>query len=126
MSATPRRPRTVLALAACTLASACSNLTGNACTAEYVYGVNVEVVDALSGEGIAEGATLTIRDGPYIELVTETLDGIVLSGAGERPGHYELGVTRSGYQPWSLTGVIVVRGECHVSPATARAELDPM
>lgn len=106
------------------LAAGCSNSPfGGACTTEFVYGVTVTVLDADSGEPIAEGATLTIRDAGYVEVVTQTVDGRTLSGAGERPGRYSLTVERPGYGAWVQDGVVVIRGDCHVTPATLEARL---
>jgi hypothetical protein len=102
-----------------------SNPFGGACTTEFVYGVNVTVLDAVTSAPIVEGATLTIRDAGYVEVVTESYDGQTLSGAGERPGRYTLTVDRAGYQQWVQDGVVVIRGECHVTPAAVEARLTP-
>lgn len=102
------------------------NPFGGSCTTEFVYGVTVTVLDADTGDPIADGATLTIRDSGYVEVVAQSFDGRTLSGAGERPGRYSLGVERAGYQEWTQDGVVVIRGDCHVTPASTEARLSPL
>ena len=117
-----------LALAALMgLLSACGGTTDPiACTEQFVFGLTVEVVDSLSGAPRAEGATLTLRDGVYVESTTESFDGLSMSGAGERPGTYVVTLARAGYHTWSRTGVVISADECHVIPVSMRAELQPI
>jgi len=105
------------------LTSGCKSPLDVVCTAQFVYGVTVTVLDESSGEPIANGATLTIRDSGYVEVVTDSFDGRTLSGAGERPGRYTLTVERAGYGAWVRDGVVVLRGECHVTPVSLEARL---
>ena len=104
--------------------TACDSLQPVACTAIFVYGISVEVVDASSGTGLADGATLTLRSGDYVESATETFNAATLVGAGERPGTYDLTVAHEGYHTWIRTGVVVTADECHVRPVALRAELE--
>lgn len=51
-----------------------------------------------------------------------TVDGLLtLSAAAERPGVYEVLVTRVGYLPWDTAGVLVRDSECHVQQALLEA-----
>lgn len=119
-----RRSRGVCgAVALLLLVTGCTTPFGGVCTTQFVYGVTVTVLDDGSGEAIADGATLTIRDSGYVEIVTDSFDGRTLSGAGERAGRYTLTVERPGYLKWVQDGVVVIRGECHVTPVSLEARL---
>lgn len=95
------------------------------CTDQFVYGLTVEVLDATTSAAIADGATLTVVEGSYVETVTETWDGRSMAAAGERPGTYTVSVTRDGYQAWSRSGVSISADECHVIPRALEARLEP-
>ena len=56
------------------------------CTAQFVYGLNVTVLDQSTAGAIAADATMTLREDAYEEVVTDSWDEATLSGAGERPG----------------------------------------
>jgi len=106
-----RRARRMRRCATCALAgmvfltTACYEGSGPlACTDVFVYGITVEVLDADSGRPVADEATLTLQDGPYVETVTSSWDGRSLSGAGERAGTYDLAIERPGYRSWSRSG----------------------
>ena len=86
--------------------------------------VSVQVVDAASGTALAEGSTMTLRDGDYVETTSESFDGRTLVGAGERAGTYIITVAREGYHSWVLTDVEVTEDECHVDPVSLLAELE--
>ncbi|MDE3003080.1 MAG: carboxypeptidase-like regulatory domain-containing protein [Gemmatimonadota bacterium] len=95
------------------------------CTEQFVYGLNVTVLDQSTGAAIAADATMTLHQGTYEEVVTDSWDGTTLSGAGERPGIYAVTVEHPGYQTWTLAGVVVTADECHVIPVSLTAELVP-
>lgn len=94
------------------------------CTDEFVYGLSVEIVDATTGAPLAEGSTLTVVDGTYVENVTDSWDGRSMVAAGERPGTYTVRVERGGYQSWERSGVRISADECHVIPRSLEARLD--
>lgn len=96
------------------------------CTDVYLYGLTVEVRDAGTLAPIADGATLTITEGSYVETVTDAWDGTSFAAAGERPGTYEVRVTKDGYQPWVRSGVLITGDECHVTPRNLEARLEPV
>ncbi len=85
-----------------------------ACTAEARPGVTVEVLDGLTGEPLANGSVLTLREGTYLETVDEAISGRFLSGAWERAGTYEVRVDREGFVPWRSAEVVVFADVCHV------------
>ena len=96
------------------------------CTDQFVYGLTVTVRDQSTTLPRADDATLTLREGAYEEIVTDSWDGTTLSGAGERPGTYSVTVEHAGYQTWTRTGVVITADECHVIPVSLTAELIPI
>ncbi|MGB1658208.1 MAG: carboxypeptidase-like regulatory domain-containing protein [Longimicrobiales bacterium] len=96
------------------------------CTKQFVYGLTVTVVDQSTSNPIAAAATMTLRDGSYEEVVTDSWDGSTLSGAGERPGTYTITIDHPGYETWTRVGVEISADECHVIPVTLTAELTPL
>jgi len=93
------------------------------CTEEYRAGITVEITDSATGLAAAEGATLTIREGEYVESWTDTFGGVTLAGAWERAGTYDVTVAKDGYHTWIHTGVVVDADECHVLPVAFTAAL---
>ncbi|MEM7413933.1 MAG: carboxypeptidase-like regulatory domain-containing protein [Gemmatimonadota bacterium] len=95
------------------------------CTDIFVYGLNVDVVDAATSAPLAEGATLTVIEGTYVETVTASWDGRSMAAAGERPGTYSVRVERVGYRSWERSDVQISSDECHVIPRSLEARLVP-
>jgi hypothetical protein len=108
-------------------AAGCGDTTGpGICTAQYVYGLNVEVRDALSHEPAADGATITASDGAYVDTLRVMPDGLLALGAGERAGVYTLTIRKPGYQVWESIGIRVDRDRCHVHPVVVQAGIQPL
>ena len=100
------------------------------CTAELRFGVVVRVTDSVTARPAASGSTLVIREGTYVDSMSipaarPDLDELTFGGAGERAGTYTVTVTKSGYRPWTRTGVRVTKGECHVNQVQLEARLQP-
>ena len=93
------------------------------CTTEFVYGLNVTVIDSQTQQLIVEGVTVTAQSGNYQETL-EIFPGseYVFYGAGERPGTYLITVTKSGYVTNTAT-VTVAADECHVIPQQVQVVL---
>lgn len=80
-------------------------------------GISAEIRDASTGTPAWYEATLTVRDGDYVETVEGSRKGsedfrdsggVVLLWAAEmRPGTYDVTVTHPGYQTWHQEGVRV-------------------
>jgi len=103
----------------------CNNSTGPVmCTRELRYGIEMLVVDADSGVPSASGATMTLREGTYVESTIGREDGSLLVGAPERAGTYTVTVARSGFHTWVQTDVVVTADECHVQTVSLRAQLE--
>ncbi len=94
---------------------------GQPCTMVYVYGVNAEVTNAETNAPIS-GATLTLRDGTYIEVMQSVAAGEYF-GAGERKGTYTLTVAAAGFQTVTVEDIVVRADPCHVIPVTVKVPL---
>mgnify|MGYP000266772395 CR=1 FL=1 len=98
----------------------------NACTAVAVYGLTVAVRDSATGLPAAAEASAVARSGGYEEVLSGIFgNDLHLVGAVERPGVYEVTITKAGYQTWTRAGVSVQAGVCHVTPAVFEAKLQP-
>lgn len=102
----------------------CEAVPPGACTLEARAGINVEVRDSVTGAAAATGAIAVARDGGFADTL-RSLDGVTVSGAWERPGTYTVGISKTGYQAWSATGVRVIDAGCHVQSVSLRARLQP-
>ncbi len=98
------------------------------CDTGIVDAVEVEIRNAVSLSPIADSAQGTVREGTYVDSLrpaSGTVDGLLsLSGAPERPGVYEVHLTRVGYLPWDTAGVRVRDTECHVEQALVKAYME--
>ena len=47
-------------------------------------------------------------------------------GAGERPGTYDITITKDGFMTWTAENVTVTADECHVIPVSLDANLIPV
>lgn len=123
---------TVAPLALLTLLPGCPAVIDPVmCTADFRFGISVQVQDSVTGAWIGSGATLIARDGAYVDSVTGPFgrpdaDDAALATAGERAGTYDLVVRHDGYRPWSRTGVKVEADECHVHPVSILARMQPL
>lgn len=108
------------------LASTCNNDDDDqiVCTQQFVYGLNVVVLNAATGNPLVEGVTVEATDGSYNETL-QLIPGLEYSfaGAGERVGTYIVTVTKNGYQTYTSTPIIVTRDVCHVIPQSLTVNL---
>jgi hypothetical protein len=104
---------------------AACNPFGTDCDTGIVAAVEVEIRDAASLRPIADSARGIVRDGEYVDSLRpsrSTVDGLLsLAGADERPGVYEVLLTRPGYEPWDTAGIVVWDSDCHVRQAVLEA-----
>ena len=122
--------RTLLVGLAGTMA-ACGDIFGHACTLEVRPGIIVAIRDAQSGAPVADSAAGVAVDVTFTDSLQpaelDTLGRLVSrAGAFERPGTYNVSVTRHGYANWSQSGVRVTRGDCHVNTVRLAALLQPV
>lgn len=121
------RPMRFVAALAAALALACNDGVvgpGPVCTADFRYGLSITVLDG-SGAPAAEGSIGMARDGVYEETL-DILGAETMAGAGERPGTYDITISRTGHMTWSAENVTVMADECHVIPVSLEANLIPV
>lgn len=100
-------------------------LEDTVCTMEARSAISVEMRDARTGAALTGPATLTVRDGAFVET-TEIPAGLTGFGvAHERAGVYVVTIRKDGYRDWTRADVAVKRDECHVQTVVLRAALEP-
>ena len=69
----------------------------------------MRAIDSQTGLDATAGATLTISGDNYYEVVSlpEEADDRTVAGAWERPGLYDVTISKAGYQSWSNSGILV-------------------
>jgi hypothetical protein len=133
MSAPRRRVRPLLTTAATLVGLATTACIGpfESCDDVGNFGVQVTVVDSLTGRAPLGLAVLVLTEGTYTESAQASLQvsngRLIVAGAHERPGTYSLRVTVPGYQPWTTSGVRVTEsGRCdNVETVELTARLNP-
>lgn len=118
-----RTASTLATLAALSMLACSDDVLGPVCTGEFRYGLSITVRGA-SGAPAAEGSVGTAVDGEHEETL-QVFGPATLVGAGERPGTYDITITRPGFETWSAEGVTVTADECHVHPVSLEANLIP-
>ena len=109
------------------LSSTCNNDDDQiVCTEQFVYGLNVIVLDATSGNPLVEGVEVKAVDGSFQETL-QLIPGLEYSfaGAGERAGTYTVTITKDGYQTYISSPIVVTRDFCHVIPQSLTVNLQP-
>jgi len=94
------------------------------CTDQFVYGLNVIVLDASSGNPIFQDIEVKAVDGTYQEIL-QLVPGLEYAfvGAGERAGNYVVTITKAGYQTYTSAPIVLTRDECHVIPQSLTVNL---
>ena len=94
------------------------------CTDQFVYGLNVIVLDASSGNPIFQDIEVKAVDGMYQEIL-QLVPGLEYAfvGAGERAGNYVVTITKAGYQTYTSAPIVLTRDECHVIPQSLTVNL---
>ncbi len=124
-------PRTHFATAtALVLTGLCAGtgcgLSPENCTADFRYGLTVQVRDSVTGAPAGHDALVIARDGAYADTLSSfpfSSDSVTFVGAGERPGRYVVTVSKPGYQLWVRDGVEVGEDGCHVQQVAITALL---
>lgn len=107
------------------------------CTAEMRAGVDLTVVDAMSGAPVAPLSTRRIRASSAIRedsIVVSPSGSLVVSGvfpagegrwafAMETPGTWSVEIEADDYRTWRRDGIVVPRGVCHVITQRVEAKL---
>ena len=94
------------------------------CTDQFVYGLNVIVLDASTGNPIFQDIEVKAVDGTYQEIL-QLVPGLEYAfvGAGERAGNYVVTITKAGYQTYTSAPIVLTRDECHVIPQSLTVNL---
>lgn len=94
------------------------------CTDQFVYGLNVIVIDASTGNPIFQEIEVKAVDGTYQEIL-ELVPGLEYAfvGAGERAGTYVVTISKLGYQTYTSPPIVLTRDECHVIPQSLTVNL---
>jgi len=90
--------------------------------------VAIATLTSVTGASAATGARVVVRDGAFADSSTSPappsgIDVDALGAALERPGSYEVTVSKPGYRDWVRSGVRVTKGECNVRTANLVARL---
>lgn len=133
MSAARRLVRATLTTAAALVGLATTACIGpfESCDDIGNFGVQVTVVDSVTGRAPLGLAVLVLTEGAYTESAQASLQVsngmLIVAGAHERPGTYSLRVTVPGYQAWTTSGVRVTEsGRCdNVETVKLTARLNP-
>jgi hypothetical protein len=98
---------------------------GVVCTAQYVYGLSVTVHDKATGQRLCDAEVVAVS-GSYRETLQTygPAASCDYTGAGERPGVYDIQVSRAGFQVGTAPAVRVGADECHVIPARVTVQLE--
>ena len=128
-------PARYFALALLLSIGACSSGTSEeppvACTTDSRPAMLVEVVDAVTGQGL-QGATGTaVRTDGYTETITAlppyNTFGVVFEGLQPVVGTWSLTVRRAGYADWTRNSIEVrMADQCHVETVRILAQMVPL
>lgn len=111
-----------------------SSCGAGGCTPNIVSGLNLSINNADTGEPAGCGATVDIlyEDGTIESIPLQespcNADQSPLQLLDERPGTYQVTVTKEGYAEW-VSDVFEVRsipGDCHVETVFLDAQLEPL
>lgn len=117
----------VLALAALGAECPTSN-SETVCTADFRYGLNVTVVDSLTGAPVPRPILIVASEGAFSDTSKFALqtDGMPFGSwplLGERSGVFTVLVRAPGFQDWQQSNVRIGRDACHVIPVALTARL---
>jgi hypothetical protein len=97
------------------------------CTADARPGILISPRDSITSELLMAGTRAFAREGSFVDSVRLPDDwkarGEFLPLTRERAGVYEVGIDRTGYEPWRAAGVRVEKDACHVMPVQIKAHL---
>ena len=100
------------------------------CPAIELRAIEVEVVDSITDQPVADSARGKAVDGTFQAVLgpVRYKEGraVAIGGADERPGTYDITVERPGYLPWRVSHVVVRDGRCNVITVQLTARLSPV
>lgn len=91
--------------------------------------ITISVIDQKTSNSVSCGVTILIEDTNYSEELTNPQsqtcdDNLVLSGALDREGIYNVHVYKEGYLDWSQYNIVVTTGTCSVRTIHIEALLE--
>lgn len=97
------------------------------CTTEAVYGLNVRVSNAVTGENLSTGVVATAVDGEVLETLQLQPGSTppTFVGAVERAGTYVITVSKTGFVTFVSDPVQVTADRCHVNGQLVQVNLQP-
>jgi len=114
-------------------AAACTSPTGPSngiiCTAIAAAGINITVVDSLTGAPAAfTGLWARAVDGAFRDSTASAFTNpqagtVTMALAWERRGTFTVTVHADGFRDWNKTGVVVTADECHVTGVQLTARM---
>jgi hypothetical protein len=116
---------TTILLGALIVGTSCGTSDPIVCTAQFVPGIVVEVLDSATRASLVQDARGAAQDGAFIDSL-RPLSPTTFQAAGERPGTYTVTVVHPGYIDWVRPDVQVRLGVCHVQTVTLQALLQPI
>jgi hypothetical protein len=127
--------RLTLGLVLACVTAGCGILDPTVCTADARPGIQVALLDSISGAPVRGPVRVVVRDGSVTEEF-DSQDVPLPAGADpdsvvfgpifmayERPGLYEVTVEAPNYRLWQVTDLRVRADECHVQTAELTALL---
>ncbi len=101
---------------------------GRPCTANWVPGISIRVVDAETDEPAACGTSSIVTAAGYSAALDDYCEAYPrspwLQGAWERRGVYRVSLQKPGYQTWTSEEIVVTGDECHVHTIELEARLE--
>lgn len=106
---------------------ACEGFFDVSCQADQRPGIEVTVLDSITGGPVPGTVTATATSGTYADSVVAPGDESPFLLADGRPGTYEVEVTAADYTPWTRTGVVIPEqaSGCVVRRIPLRAWMQP-
>ena len=94
------------------------------CTIQAVAALDVDAIDSATSAPATKGASIVARSATYADSTQGAApDDQPFGLAYEKAGTYTVTVTKPGYKPWSRSGIVAGRDECHVIPQRVTAKL---
>jgi hypothetical protein len=99
---------------------------GIICTEEARAGLQLTVRSGISGVVLTEGVSVLAVSGDYVEELQRYTGDPSFVGLFERPGLYEITVTKESYRQLILDSILIDADECHVITLVKDVSIYPL
>ena len=99
---------------------------GVICTEEARAGLQLTVRSGITGAVLSEGVSVLAVSGDYFEELQRYTGDSVFVGLFERPGTYEITITKESYKQLILDSIRIDADECHVITVVKDALIYPL